>query len=301
MQNNEEYTVVDIQAKVPKVVDVKIPIAQGLEGPQGPKGEPFRYEDFTQEQLESLKGPKGDDGKGVDVASLTNALKGIGLMPTGSDVYQLITNALIDVRNSADIGDSNYWRQKNFTDFFTPLSVGNTELQGSIPTGFYTSINGQDRRQWGGSGLRQAVHIDVPTDSENFTVELYLPNEEKICTFTVRVPQAPKYTAPNIPNGLTMISEYTDKHNVKWAVYDEEYDLAGTHHQLAYCDISNVYNNTNFNTLSVQNAPNLYRIVMYATKPVTVWTDSEIKAPTGATLEYHNKELITINKAVEDL
>lgn len=301
MQNNEEYTVVDIQAKVPKVVDVKIPIAQGLEGPQGPKGEPFRYEDFTQEQLESLKGPKGDDGKGVDVASLTNALKGIGLMPTGSDVYQLITNALIDVRNSADIGDSNYWRQKNFTDFFTPLSVGNTELQGSIPTGFYTSINGQDRRQWGGSGLRQAVHIDVPTDSENFTVELYLPNEEKICTFTVRVPQAPKYTAPNIPNGLTMISEYTDKHNVKWAVYDEEYDLAGTHHQLAYCDISNVYNNTNFNTLSVQNAPNLYRIVMYATKPVTVWTDSEIKAPTGATLEYHNKELITINKAVDDL
>ena len=40
---------------------------------------------------------------------------------------------------------------------------------------------------------------------------------------------------------------------------------------------------------------------MYATKPVTVWTDSEIKAPAGATLEYYNKELITINKAVDDL
>ena len=301
MQNNEEYTVVDIQAKVPKVVDVKIPIAQGLEGPQGPKGEPFRYEDFTQEQLESLKGPKGDDGKGVDVASLTNALKGIGLMPTGSDVYQLITNALIDVRNSADIGDSNYWRQKNFTDFFTPLSVGNTELQGSIPTGFYTSINGQDRRQWGGSGLRQAVHIDVPTDSENFTVELYLPNEEKICSFIVSVPQAPKHTAPNMQNGMTMISEYTDNNNVKWTVYDEEYDLAGGHRQVAYCDISNVYNNANYNTLSVKNATNLQRIVMYSTKPVTVWTNSEIKAPAGATLEYYNKDLITINKAVDDL
>lgn len=38
---------------------------KGLQGPQGepgPKGEPFRYEDFTQEQLESLRGPKGDDG-----------------------------------------------------------------------------------------------------------------------------------------------------------------------------------------------------------------------------------------------
>lgn len=275
MQNNEEYTVVDIQAKVPKVVDVIIPIAQGLRGGKGDKGDPFRYEDFTAEQLESLKGPKGDDGIGLDVAQLTNALKGIGLMPTGSDVYQLITEALIDIRNGADIGSSYYWGQKKFTDFFTPLSVGNTELRGSIPTGFYTSINGQDRRQWGGSGLKQNVHIDVP--------------------------QAPKYTAPNMPNGLTMISEYTDKNNAKWAVYDEEDDLTGTHHQIAYCDISNVYNNTNFNTLSVQNAPNLYRIVMYATKPVTVWTDSEIKAPTGATLEYHNKELITINKAVDDL
>ena len=301
MQNNEEYTVVDIQAKVPKVVDVKIPIAQGLEGPQGPKGEPFRYEDFTQEQLESLKGPKGDDGRGLDVVPLTNALKGIGLMPTGNDVYQLITNALIDVRNGADIGGLNYWGQKNFTDFFTPLSVGNTKLQGSIPTGFYTSINGQDRRQWDGSGLRQSVHIDVPTDSEDFTVELYLPNEEKVCSFIVSVPQAPKYTAPNPPTGMTMISEYTDNNNVKWTVYDEEYDLASGHRQVAYCDISNVYNNANYNTLSVKNATNLQRIVMYSTKPVTVWTNSEIKAPAGATLEYYNKELITINKAVDDL
>ena len=300
MQNNEEYTVVDIQAKVPKVVDVIIPIAQGLRGGKGDKGDPFRYEDFTAEQLESLKGPKGDDGIGLDVAQLTNALKGIGLMPTGSDVYQLITEALIDVRNGADIGDSNHWGQKEFTDFFTPLSLGDTELRGSIPTGFYTSINDQDKRQWNGSGLRQAVHIDVPTDSEDFTVELYLPNEEKICSFVVSVPQAPKYTAPNPPSGMSIISEYTDSNNVKWTVYDA-YDEFDGHTQTAYCDISNIYNNANYNTLSVKNAPNLQRIVMYATKPVTVWTNGEIKAPAGATLEYHNKELITINIAVDDL
>lgn len=301
MQNNEEYTVVDIQAKVPKVVDVIIPIAQGLRGGKGDKGDPFRYEDFTAEQLESLKGPKGDDGIGLDVAQLTNALKGIGLMPTGSDVYQLITESLIDVRNGADIGSSYYWGQKKFTDFFTPLSVGNTKLLGSIPTGFYTSINGQDRRQWDGSGLKQNIHIDVPTDSEDFTVELYLPNEEKVCSFIVSVPQAPKYTAPNPPTGMTMISEYTDNNNVKWTVYDAYDGLDGRHIQVAYCDISNVYNDANYNTLSVENAPNLQRIVMYATKPVTVWSNGEIKAPAGATLEYHNKELITINIAVDDL
>ena len=34
-----------------------------LQGPKGEKGEPFKYTDFTEEQLEELKGPKGNDGE----------------------------------------------------------------------------------------------------------------------------------------------------------------------------------------------------------------------------------------------
>ena len=46
------------------------PGQQGSPGDKGDKGEPFRYEDFTPEQLDALRGPAGDDGKtpeyGVD-------------------------------------------------------------------------------------------------------------------------------------------------------------------------------------------------------------------------------------------
>ena len=35
---------------------------QGVQGPAGPKGDAFTYDDFTAEQLASLKGPKGDTG-----------------------------------------------------------------------------------------------------------------------------------------------------------------------------------------------------------------------------------------------
>ncbi len=35
-----------------------------LKGPKGDKGEPFKYSDFTAEQLLALRGPKGDPGSG---------------------------------------------------------------------------------------------------------------------------------------------------------------------------------------------------------------------------------------------
>ena len=52
---------------------------KGLQGPQGepgPKGDPFRYEDFTPEQLEALKGPKGDDGLSAFNIAQLNGFQG---------------------------------------------------------------------------------------------------------------------------------------------------------------------------------------------------------------------------------
>ena len=46
---------------------------QGPPGPPGPKGEPFKYSDFTQDQLNALKGPKGDKGEPFKYSDFTAA------------------------------------------------------------------------------------------------------------------------------------------------------------------------------------------------------------------------------------
>ena len=90
MEERKDYEIINVEARIPKIIDVIIPNAighggsmdlsnyydksevdakvstvtgqKGDPGPKGDKGDPFTYADFTPDQLAALKGPKGDQG-----------------------------------------------------------------------------------------------------------------------------------------------------------------------------------------------------------------------------------------------
>lgn len=64
--------------------EITLPLYEGLRGPkgdngdtgkQGPKGEPFKYSDFTAEQLAALKGERGEKGDPLRFEDLTESQK----------------------------------------------------------------------------------------------------------------------------------------------------------------------------------------------------------------------------------
>lgn len=74
-----QYTSASSAQLTPEQIE-KLKGPKGEQGLPGPKGEPFRYSDFTQDQLNALKGPKGDKGEPFRYSDFTaeqlQALKG---------------------------------------------------------------------------------------------------------------------------------------------------------------------------------------------------------------------------------
>lgn len=87
-QNNE--------AKIIRASNLQL--GGGVEGPKGDKGDPFTFDDFTPEQLESLRGPSGDSVRyGTDIAN-SEEMK-LFLKDSGNDsvLFQLLDYDTEDV------------------------------------------------------------------------------------------------------------------------------------------------------------------------------------------------------------
>ena len=243
---------------------------KGLQGPQGepgPKGDPFRYEDFTPEQLEALKGPKGEDGlSAFNIAQLNGfegtyvewlkSLKGKdGVSATADNAHQLLLQG-------------NVWCESASVDDVLTALIGNvgkpfprTEFK---PLTIPSVIQGQ-----------QVVPV---TGEPHYSVKV-LGNDTP---FTLDSTGACTVTIPPLGEddiNLTYhnftgekVGDYTIAGVQIGAVADEEYEENGIVYKL-YGDVLkiNVTNNTVIGTFN--DNPKNWNVkskVMYANSPTTL-------------------------------
>lgn len=99
---------------------------KGEQGLPGPKGEPFKYSDFTAEQLLALRGPKGDPGSG-----------GGQVTSQPIEIYEVVWGNAIASNPGADRGYLAFdpltgWGYLHF-DFKLKTPSGNGNMVASLP------------------------------------------------------------------------------------------------------------------------------------------------------------------------
>ena len=128
-----------------------------IEKLKGPKGEPFKYSDFTQDQLNALKGPKGDKGEPFKYSDFTSeqllALKGPKGDPGSGggqatsqpvEIYEVAWGTAIPGERGADRGYLAFdpltgWGYLHF-DFKLTAPSGNGNVIASLPPNSPVSV-----------------------------------------------------------------------------------------------------------------------------------------------------------------
>ncbi len=102
----EEASVENVGTKKDMILNFGIPRGpqgiQGVQGPQGEKGEAFKYDDFTEEQLDALRGPQGI--RGEKGPSGYTPVKGIDYF-SFDGYYEFSDDVGIDIKDTAYLDD----------------------------------------------------------------------------------------------------------------------------------------------------------------------------------------------------
>ena len=202
MEDTNNFELVNIQARVPKVIDIVIPGTQGVQGeqgkqglqgpqgeqgprgeqgPKGDKGDPFTYADFTPEQLEALKGPKGDKGEdGRDGASATaekaaEFFKRKNIYLENANIDTILSTLLerLDGLIPADDYDP--------LTYLQPLK-GQTTLAVQGQLHFKVSVNGGNKHVFETKGLELPI---AAFGEDDITLKYYDLIDREVSTVTV--------------------------------------------------------------------------------------------------------------------
>ena len=152
-----------------------------LDSLKGLQGEPFKYSDFTPEQLNALKGPKGEQGDNVNaevVAKIKNLLLDNNVFVHSDSLEGILLEYFEAQRNGTSIylfGD------EGIPNPYITVNEGKINIQYGATLPF--QIN-DGEIQYAKTG---SVEVPLPSTTENTTIKFYNARMKLMFTKTVEV------------------------------------------------------------------------------------------------------------------
>nr|DAG72778.1 MAG TPA: hypothetical protein [Caudoviricetes sp.] len=152
-----------------------------LDSLKGLQGEPFKYSDFTPEQLNALKGPKGEQGDNVNaevVAKIKNLLLDNNVFVHSDSLEGIMLEYFEAQRNSTSIyliGD------ESIPEPYISVNEGKINITYGATLPF--QIN-DGEIQYVGTGN---ISVPLPSTTENTTIKFYNSRMKLMFTKTVEV------------------------------------------------------------------------------------------------------------------
>lgn len=152
-----------------------------LDSLKGLQGEPFKYSDFTPEQLNALKGPKGEQGDNVNaevVAKIKNLLLDNNVFVHSDSLEGILLEYFEAQRDSTSIylmGD------EGISEPYITVNEGKINIQYGATLPF--QIN-DGEIQYMGTGN---ISVPLPSTTENTTIKFYNARMKLMFTKTVEV------------------------------------------------------------------------------------------------------------------
>lgn len=157
------------------------PGPKGEDGVQGPKGEPFKYSDFTPEQLNALKGPKGEQGDNVNletVKKLKDLLLDNNVLVKSDSLEGILLEYFEAQKNSNTVYLTD---DASLAEPYITVNEGKINITYGVTLPF--QIN-DGEVQFMGSGN---VTVPLPSTTENTTIKFYSARMKLMYTKVIEV------------------------------------------------------------------------------------------------------------------
>lgn len=210
------------------------------EGQKGDTGKSLRFEDLTPEQIEQLKGPKGDKGSGADVKEVYDVIVNRGYLPNSSSLNDVL-KFIVDKANIIDLFQFAKLAVR------TPAKYGDTTIQigGLSIEGLVIKEQGTDNTYTitNGNQFSYPFTLSRPMDERSVTLEAIWQGQVKStlvipgvqANTPVEIASDPAYEGIEGPHKI----DYREVDNQLWLRQSESPS------SFTYSDISQLVTNHN--------------------------------------------------------